>query len=557
MDHAANAGSSVFWKSPLQIITFAAILALGIGLRVYKLDAESLWFDEAVSVAVLDEPTLMEFIDAERAQDPAMMPLYFVFEYYIGRATGYSIYALRLFSVSTSVIAMILLYAFGRSLLGHFCGLTAMFMLAVSKNHIWHSQDIRMYSLYYALAIVSAYGFYLAYHRGKRWVWPICILANAAMLGTHFFGCTLVFVQGLILLFGRGWKRPHAYVFAAAHVPILIPFFWWVSGFSQTKIESMIGWIPKPSLQVLFDSYLYVFTGAMLFGNEELYHLIYPGGLFVGLVFAFLLLRMLKFCMGKIKQWQLQADSDSHHRLIIDLDRCSWVALTQGSGFSVSVIYYLLAWLFIPMIVLFVLSHTVKECYVERYVLHSSYAMFLLGAAAITTFRSGFVRFVAVGAVAFTCAYVLEDLKRPMRPDWNGAAELIAAEFKTGDVIRIPETFRNENGLPMRTHNDDLPIKGVAPNFANEVMRLACLGNTVWVPLVVQANALSPKMFSLQLDAHNLPYEFHVRKGRREVAVFKINEDRDYFLETLGKITDLSASPINRSPDYNPTSEAP
>ncbi|GMW00437.1 MAG: hypothetical protein AMXMBFR84_15740 [Candidatus Hydrogenedentota bacterium] len=530
----------------VQILSFIIVFAAGFGLRAYNLDKESLWFDEAVSVSALDSATLSEFFAAERTYDPAMMPLYLLFEYFIAKWGGDSILLLRWFSVLTAAGSMGVLYAFGRSLGGHFCGLTALIMLSFSKHHIWHSQDIRMYSLYYFLAIMSSYVFFLALYRNKTWLWPVWIAANAAMLATHFFGCTLMLVQGIVLLSRLGIRHRLLYLLALGHLPVLLPFAWWVKGFSTSKMDIMLSWIPLPTWQVLLESYLYVHSGALLFGNEETPHLKYNGGMIVGSVFALLLLHlMLMYAMRpKCKPWST-----------IRGKGVPSAGSNPDQGITVPAVGFLVLWFVLPTLVLYALSHAVRPCYVERYVLHSSYALFLLGAVSIVSFDRSLPRLGAIIAILISSAYVLSDLRRPIRPDWKSVTDFIQSKYVQGDLVRIPEWYGGEFTLASQHYHPNLPIEGVGIGFAEQAMVMASLGVTVWVP-VIQQPPLDPERLKVELAGRNIPFDVQVFDGRKPITLFRINEERSYILENLSVITERGLVPL-KPPPYRgkPTSK--
>ena len=79
----------------LPLAALAAVILLGLALRMYRLGEECIWHDEYVSFQFLDAPSLGDFLRQTRAADPPMMPLYFTLEYYWARCGFDSVHALR------------------------------------------------------------------------------------------------------------------------------------------------------------------------------------------------------------------------------------------------------------------------------------------------------------------------------------------------------------------------------------------------------------------------------------------------------------------------------
>lgn len=137
------------------------ILLLGIGLRLYKLGANSLWGDEAAFILVRSGG----FIDSLRFMWRILLDrhTFVIKEYgYNLLATAWSFIAkgdsmLRLSSVIFGVLSIVLIYKVGKLLFDEKTGIMSALILAISPFHIYYSQEFRMYTLISVLSLASAY----------------------------------------------------------------------------------------------------------------------------------------------------------------------------------------------------------------------------------------------------------------------------------------------------------------------------------------------------------------------------------------------------------------
>src|SRR5215217_2087790 len=179
---------------PLMLL---AILLVALLLRVFQLDAESLWLDEATSVYIayhnLIEILRISFSD----RNP---PLYYLFLHYWMQLFGDSEFSVRLPSALFGVFSVAMLYKVGTLLFNKWTGLISAFILAISAYQIYYSQEARAYSMMVLLALISFY-FFLKLFEGKHyWILAGYVLSSTALMYTHYYGLFLVFAQALFVL---------------------------------------------------------------------------------------------------------------------------------------------------------------------------------------------------------------------------------------------------------------------------------------------------------------------------------------------------------------------
>ena len=195
------------------LILLLLITFLALGLRLYDLDGQSLWYDEGFSVYLARmEPGEITTRTAADIQPP----LYYYLLYGWIELFGDSERAVRSLSVLFGVLTVPLMYGVGWQLFrSRLAGLLAALLVAVSPLHVWYGQEARMYTLLTFLCLLSSY-LLLLVSDAKRWwqiliLWIIYTLANVAALYTHYFAAFVMVFQAAYIFFiwvargGRPW----------------------------------------------------------------------------------------------------------------------------------------------------------------------------------------------------------------------------------------------------------------------------------------------------------------------------------------------------------------
>jgi len=214
-------------KPSAQKFIIAALTLLAFGLRVYRLNAQSYWIDEAWTIfyARLSLPELWHYLQTIRAAPP----LYHLLTMYWVQLLGDGEFALRYLSLLFSVMAVPLTYRLGKTLGGFRLGLLAASLMAVSPYQIWHAQDARNYSMLTAASVLSMWSFVALWRRGGwRW-WLLYVFGTLLAVFTHYHGLMIIGVQGLFFLITmhRHWR--YYLRWAAALLLILLPLVGWLT----------------------------------------------------------------------------------------------------------------------------------------------------------------------------------------------------------------------------------------------------------------------------------------------------------------------------------------
>lgn len=197
------------WRRHAGWATLAAVLVLALWLRVHDLGRESVWYDEYITIAMLQPTGLADSIAEQRKLDWHMVPVYHTLQYFWWKVFGPSPLAVRWLSILFGVGAVALLYQVGKEIYGRTAGTIAALLLALAPFHVYHAQGIRPYALVLFLALWSVWTFLRATRGGGRGWWVANALANALLLWTHLVAVFMLAPQGLyLLLFHRKpWKR--------------------------------------------------------------------------------------------------------------------------------------------------------------------------------------------------------------------------------------------------------------------------------------------------------------------------------------------------------------
>lgn len=239
-------GSSV---RPWRGILLLAILALALGLRLYRLDAQSLWNDEGTSVALAqrDLATI-----TENASHDIHPPLYYYLLHYWVKTAGTSEFAARALSAGIGTLAVAATYALARRLLAGPAALLAALIAALSPFQVYYAQEARMYilaTLLGLLLMLAAHDLWAAWAAGDRrllsWHAGLFALAGIATLYTHYYGATLLLAVNLgfaawWLALGRRLSRPldPLWRWAALQAVILAAFAPWL----RLTWHTLLGW---------------------------------------------------------------------------------------------------------------------------------------------------------------------------------------------------------------------------------------------------------------------------------------------------------------------------
>jgi mannosyltransferase len=192
---------------PRELAALVVILCLALGLRLYRLDAQSLWNDEGTSVALAQRDLATITRNAAADIHP---PLYYYLLHFWVRRVGTGESAVRSLSVLAGLLLVGVTYLLARRFSGPGAALWATLFAALSPFQVYYAQEARMYiwvtlwgaiSLLAAQRLLAGEGLAGSWRARKGWV-ALYLSATVAALYSHYLAFTLVLAQNVAFLWG-------------------------------------------------------------------------------------------------------------------------------------------------------------------------------------------------------------------------------------------------------------------------------------------------------------------------------------------------------------------
>lgn len=173
------------------------IVLLAFGLRLYAIDRQDIWGDEAFSIWLSRQP-LPQVVAGGADTHP---PLYPFLLYLWLPLAGSSALAARFLSACIGVLTVPFVYLLGRGAFGQAAGWLAALLAAVSPVLIYYSQETRMYGLVTLLAAASLYWAMRVAGRPRRLAaYGAYFLSTLAAVYTHYYAFFVVLAENLVLV---------------------------------------------------------------------------------------------------------------------------------------------------------------------------------------------------------------------------------------------------------------------------------------------------------------------------------------------------------------------
>jgi mannosyltransferase len=180
-----------------------AIVALGLVLRLFRLNHQSVWYDEIFSLTVSHYP-FREMVQ-HLVQDLVQPPLHYFLLHVWFKLVGFGPYQARLLSVVFGTLAIAGVYLLGKYLFDHRAACIAASLVAVSQLAVMYSQEARPYAQLLFLTPFCAHLFLVALRTVRAGPWWGFVGLVVLMIYTHYYG---FFAVGSFIVFGvLYWKK--------------------------------------------------------------------------------------------------------------------------------------------------------------------------------------------------------------------------------------------------------------------------------------------------------------------------------------------------------------
>ncbi len=396
-------------------LALALLSLLAFGWRVAGLTSQSLWRDEVDSIHFASRP-LPELL-AAFSRPGENGPLFFALLNPWLAALGTSEFALRMQAVLPGVLAVPLTYVLARRLLGdqvgarmsHSCPyvpLMAALLVAVNPYLIWYSQEGKMYGWLVVLALATLLAFLAALQHGQWWRWLLYLALLAVAVLHHVWAILLIPICGawLMLLwpdYRRRWL-PFLLTLAIPALPYFALVGWWqLRLFTTPDFQTGHPFVPLATMAATLAT-----AFSLGVARAPTWWAI------AGLIFLLL--------AGSVLGGRGMAGTGSAH---------AW--------HRVRVTLMLLAWLFLPPLLLYLVSLS-KPLYTDRYVIWIAPALLILlaqGVAALARIWRplGLAALSALLAVGLLSGW--RQMQTPIKSDFRAAAAYVEARRQPGDIL--------------------------------------------------------------------------------------------------------------------------
>ncbi len=442
------------------------VIFCGFALRLYRLGANSLWYDETVSL-LLARSDLTELL--RHTAGDIHPPLYYLLLHFWGQLVGWSEFSSAFLSLWFGVVLIAFVYRVAREWFAPIA-LFASFLVAISPYNIWYSQEVRMYTLGATLGLLSVF-FLRRMVVQRKWftrdLFAYVIFTVLGIYTLYYFVFLIVFEWvyfGLVVW--RGMSDPATALRAGSRwrtgdgrgaTALLVPFVlsqvalvllylpWLPIAFRQATDPPVPPWRQFVALpQVLLESF-----SALVFGQSVNPTVVFPllavMGIGIGIVLVMSAAGRRLDWRLKIGDWRLD---DGHRKSKIENPISPW---------------FLFSYTFVPLAAIFLFSLW-KPLYHVRYIFTYSPAFYMLvaytlyvvgnmllgwhlrtskAAATVGVIVTALLGVVFLGTIAYSLNNFWCDPQHSdcdpqyADDDLRGAVGFIADHWRPGDVILV------------------------------------------------------------------------------------------------------------------------
>lgn len=411
------------------IFLLILILALGFSLRIYTLDKRDFWSDEAVSLMIAKYATFQNTIDIDYRRvftEPGLFFLLLKIWMYLTKEESFY----RFLPLFFGLFSIALIYLLGKEFCNKTAGLIAALLMSISPLHIYYSQELRNYTLWVFLSLLSIYFFFrILKKEGKAPFLFWFSISTILCLYTHVMALLLLFTVNIYFLFFPG-KKKLVFKWIVSNLIVLLFYIPWlfvlINQVSSIRVNTSFFWVPKPDIFVVSHTFNIFNLGFN--APAALY--------FIGAVVFFPL-----FLFGARKSLKENALAG-----------------------------LLLFWILVPIGLLILISIPLKQnsIYLYKTLIFVTPAYYILVANGLSGIKKYKFSLLLVFFIVILSGVVLKNYYRdilplplePYRPgifikkEFKAAANYVKKEFKAGDIVAhssrstiAPFMYYNNNSL--------------------------------------------------------------------------------------------------------------
>jgi len=384
---------------------FILIFTLGIFLRVFLLDEESLWLDEGTSLKIAKLKTL-EIVKLESDANP---PLYYLILHFWIKIFGDSEFSVRfpsvIFGSATIFIVFKLLSSFDREV-----ALLSSLLTSISTFLVFYSQEARAYSLFLMISTLSYLFLLEALKRGEMKFFIFYTLSVVLMLYTHIYSFFIVFSHIVFVLLCYANRIKKFSFFFSLSLLFYIPRVIVVLNQAK-KIVSQGFWLPRPSF-VDIGKTLIQFSGATYpMPRDEAGNVILKS-----FIIEYSSSAILLFILG----------------VLIFVLHLNFKRVNPERR---KFIFMLWIWFLSPIILPFILSQFLTPFYFTRYAIPSSVAFYMLASMGIEFVRKEFKDIILVLVFVLSVVNLVWYYAKTNKEQWREVAKFVEERIEENDLI--------------------------------------------------------------------------------------------------------------------------
>jgi len=506
-------------------VLLVLIVLSGALLRLHDIGGESVDLEEYACVGGVEAPNWNVFFEEQRSRYPYGAPLAPALIYLWARLAGTSIAAIRMLFACISIVNILLCYRlalavfrFMEPLQRRRAGLVAALCFALSPLHVFHAQEARMYALVSLFTLLAMMSLAEGIHGGKRGWWILNVFANAGLLASHYFTVFLLPVQGLVLLLQERRLSRRLICWSLVQGVLLAGLMLWVARIPR-QAEDLYSYYSAPSLTMVVQHLLArdstTLSASAFFPSSRAWNWL-PG--------------------------TAGASVRGAHRYVdaalIAASLCAFLAAAacaalqwRRGNLRLSFTWILLLlWALLPAVLMVAVSWLWRPIYGSRYVMYSSFALYLMFGAFASGLRGrAAYRAVLMGVVALFGYQLSLAFPTETRTAWRHALEKIQAQSGGDSVLLLEDPF----WLPVLRWNEDRqnPVPVAAAFQRSTLYEAASFLNAfgekagqVWVLLVLTTD-FDETPFVRGLLERSLSYDRYYYPGERKLALYRLHRN--------------------------------
>jgi len=466
------------------------ILGIAAFLRVYALNGKCLWYDEVCSLN-LSAYNWHDIFLSQKVLTDIPRPVYYALLKLWTGLFGYTEAAARSLAVSFGILSVFLIYKLAKALFGVSAGLISAFILAISPYNIYYSQQVRYYTLFLCLSLLSIILFLRVIKDDKRVTRFLYILTDLLVIYAFPVGIYIFILKNIFFLFfwkriklKRQWLKTQAVILILFMPMALIPAVSFKKTMINHEVDTFVA--NKPGPGVLTET-LEVFS----YGGSRQAHAgvgfeTEPSRLRMPrfLTPLFILLFSLSIFYG----WKEPRSRD---------DLLS----------AKNKVLLLWLWLFAPLLGFYLFSILVKPIFLTRYFIAIAPAFYI--GAGYSLSRMGKSRTGLIIVLAALTCFSLDILYNPgSKNDWRQIAGSVKPLIAEGDTIVLAPITQI---IPFWYYYKYDQVKGFKNNIDNYGEKFYHMKNC------------------------------RIQDGSNTIIGFGIRQDNEYIAGALGALPDKKA----------------